>query len=111
MEKKLRALARDGFGEAGLARGDTAGEEAAGGEEFGVEEGGAGGATDEVVGEQGQLDVEEGAFADATDDRGHAVSGVEVATGLGAIFFLEDDDGIAHRGGERGQLGADFKTA
>ncbi len=39
-------LARDGFGEMGLARGDAAVEEAAGGEEFGVEQGGAGGAAD-----------------------------------------------------------------
>ena len=60
----------------GVTWGDAAVEEAAGGEELGVEQGGTGGATDEVVGEQGQLDVEERAFADAADDGGHAVSGV-----------------------------------
>src|SRR6266850_2014182 len=104
-------LPGNGFSELGFARGDAAIEEAAGGEELGVEEGGAGGAADEVVGEQGQLDVEKGTFADAADDGGHAVSGVEVAPGLRAVFFLEEDDGIPHGGGERGQLGVHFKIA
>ena len=39
-------LAGDGFGEVGLARGAAVLEEAAGGEEFGVEQGGAGGSAD-----------------------------------------------------------------
>jgi len=111
MTKKTRCSAGDGFGELGVARGDAACEEAAGGEELGVEQGGAGGATDEVVGEQGQLDVEEGAFADAADDGGHAVAGVNVATRLGAIFVVEDEDRMAHGGGERGQLSVDFIAA
>jgi len=86
-------------------------EEAAGREELGVEEGGAGGATDQVVGEQGEFYVEQGAFADAAYHCGHAVASVGVAAGLGTVFLVEDDDGISQGGGERGQLGADFEVA
>ena len=103
--------ARNGFGEARLARGSAVLEEAAGGEEFGVEEGGAGGAADEVVRKKRQLDVEQGTFADAADYGSHAVASVDVAAGLRAIFFVEDDDGIFQGGGERGQLGVDFEVA
>ena len=46
MTKKTRCSAGDGFGEMGLARGDAVLEESAGGEEFGVEQGGTGGAAD-----------------------------------------------------------------
>src|ERR1700704_1849700 len=77
-------LEGDGFGELGVVRGDAAVQEAAGGEELGVEQGGAGGAADEVVGEQGQLDVKERTFADAADDGGHAAAGVDVAAGVGS---------------------------
>jgi hypothetical protein len=101
----------DGFGELGLVRGDAAVQEAAGGEELGVEQGGAGGAADEVVGEQGQLDVKERTFADAADDGGHAAAGVDVAAGLGAILFVKKDDGILDGGRERSELGVHLEGA
>ena len=44
--KKMRRSARDRLGELGLARGDAVLEESAGGEELGVEQGGASGAAD-----------------------------------------------------------------
>jgi len=69
-------------------------EEAAGGEEFGVEEGSASGSADEIVREQGELYVEKRAFADAADDGGHAVSGVNVASRLRAVVVLKDKDGL-----------------
>ena len=47
-------------------------EEAADGEEFGIEDGGTGCATDEIVREKSELDVEERTFADAADTSGHA---------------------------------------
>jgi len=72
----------------GLARGAAVLEEAAGGQEFGVKEGGAGGATDQVVGEEGEFYVEQGAFADTAYHCGHAVAGVGVAAGLGTVFFV-----------------------
>ncbi len=50
--KKMRRSARDRLGELGLTWGNAVLEESAGGEELGVEQGGAGGAADEVVGEQ-----------------------------------------------------------
>ncbi len=103
--------AGDGFGDALIRHRGAAVEEAAGGEEFGVEKGGAGGTANEVVGEQGEFYVEERAFTNAADDGGHAVASGDVATGLGAIFFVEDDNGIFQGGGERGQLGADFEIA
>ena len=46
MIKKMRRSARDRLGELGLTWGDAVLEESAGGEEFGVEQGGAGGAAD-----------------------------------------------------------------
>ena len=79
--------------------GDTAVEKTSGGQEFGIEQGGAGGAPDEVVREQGEFYIEQGTFADAADYGGHAVAGVGVAAGLGAIFFVEDEDRIFQRGG------------
>src|ERR1700687_2280055 len=66
-------------------------QEAAGGEELGVEQGGAGSAADQVVREQCQLYVEERAFADAADHGGHAVAGIYIAARLRAIFFVEND--------------------
>ncbi len=108
---KTRRSLRNGFGEARLARSDAVLEEAAGGEELSVEQGGTGGAADKVVGEQGEFYVEERAFTDAADDHGHAAAGVNVAAGLRAIFLVEHDDGIFQRGGERSQFGADFEGA
>jgi len=84
-------------------------EEAAGGEEFGVEEGGPCGAADEVVGEKSELDVEKRAFADAAYYGGHAVAGVDVAARLGAVVAVENDDGTADGGGERSEIGGDFE--
>ena len=69
-------------------------EEASCRQEFGVEESGAGGSTNEIVREHGELDVEERAFPDAADYRGHAVSGVNIAAWLRAIVFIENDHGI-----------------
>ena len=63
-------------------------EEAAGGEEFGVHYGGAGGAANEVVGEQGEFYVEERAFADAADDGGHAVPAWTSRRGWGRFSSL-----------------------
>src|SRR6266568_7494269 len=85
--------------------------EAAGGEELGVEKSAAGGATHEIVREQRELYVEQGTFADATDDGGHAVSGVDVAARLRAILLVEDNDRMAHGAGERSELGINFEIA
>ena len=79
-------------------------EKAAGGEEFGVEKGGTGGAADEVVRKQREFDVEEGTFADTADYGGHTVSGVNVAAGLRAILLIEDDNRTPHGGRQRCQL-------
>ena len=102
MIKKTRRSSRDGFGEVSLVWGDAVLEEAAGGEELGVEQGGAGGAADEVMREQREFDVEERAFADAADDGGHTIARFDVAAGLRAIFLGEDHDGIPQRGRKRG---------
>ena len=109
--KRPAVLTRDGLGELGLDRGDAAGEEAASGEEFGVEQGGTGGAADEVVGEQSELDVEQRAFADAADDGGHAVSGVNVAAGLRAVLAIDDHHRMTDGGRQRGECGVDLKIA
>lgn len=77
-----------------VARGDAVMQEAAGGEEFGVEKSSACGATHEIVREQGEFDVEERAFADASDDGGHAVTGVNIAARLRAVFAIEYYDGM-----------------
>lgn len=61
--------------------------------------------------EQSELDVEERAFADATDYGGHAVSGVNIAPWLRAVVAVQDDHGIADRGRQRGEFGVDFKIA
>jgi hypothetical protein len=95
----------------GLARGDAVLEEAAGGEEFGVEKSGTSGATDEVVGEQREFHVEQRTFADAADDGGHAIAGVNVAARLRAILLFEDDDWVADGGGERGEDGVHFEVS
>src|SRR5712692_5971612 len=73
-------------------------EEAAGGEEFGVEKSSTGGAADEIVREQREFDPEERAGADAADDNGHAAAGQNIAARLGAIFFVEHENGAAQRG-------------
>lgn len=86
-------------------------EEAAGGEELGVEQSGAGGSADEIVGEQGEFDIEERAFADAADDGGHAVSGVNVAARLRAVVTFQDNDWMMDSGRQRGQFGVDLKIA
>src|SRR6266571_5123362 len=86
-------------------------EEAAGGEELGVEKSAAGGATHEIVREQRELYVEQGTFADATDDGGHAISGVDVAARLRAILLVEDNDRMTHGAGERGELGINLEIA
>jgi len=52
LQNRLARLTGDGFGDARLAWGDAVLEEAAGGEEFGVEQGGAGGTADQVVREE-----------------------------------------------------------
>ena len=61
--------------------------------------------------EQRELYVEQGAFADAADDGGHAVAHVGIATRLWATLVVEDDDGIAQGGRQRSELGVDFKIA
>ncbi len=76
---------------------DAAFEETPVGEEFGVEQSSTGGTADEIVGEQRELDAEEGAGADAADNGSHAGAGVHVAAGLRAIFLVEKDDGMAER--------------
>jgi len=91
-------LAGNGFGEVSLRDGGAAIEEAAGGEEFGVEQGGTGSAADQVVREQISLTSKSGIRGRA-DDGGHAVAGIGVAAGLRAIFVVEDDDRIFQGGG------------
>src|ERR1700740_3091850 len=108
MRNRFRAngarLGRDrlrlcGFG----SRDAVAREEAAGGEELGVEKRGAGGSAQQVVREQGEFDVEERTFADSANGGGHAVAGVDITAGLRAVFFVEDDDGIFDGGGKSGE--------
>src|SRR6266700_4540943 len=53
---------------------------------------------------QSKFDVEERAFANAADDGGHAIAGIDVATRLGAIFIVENDNGISQTSRKRGQL-------
>jgi len=82
----------------GVGGDSRAREEAADGQEFGIEKGGAGGSAQQIVREQRELDVEERAFADAAYGGGHAVAGVDVAARLRAIFFVENDNWIFQRG-------------
>jgi hypothetical protein len=93
-----------------LAWGDAMLEEAAGGEKLGVKESAAGSATHEIVREQCELDVKERTFADATDDGGHAVAGIHVTARLRAIWFVEDDDGMAHGRRQGRELGVHFEV-
>ena len=86
-----------------------AGEEAAGGEEFGVEQGGAGGSSEQVVREQGELHVEQWTFADAADDGGHPVAGIHVASWLRAIFFFKNNNRISYGRGKRSEFITDRK--
>src|SRR5690242_18563394 len=86
-------------------------EEAAGSQKFGVQERGTGGAANEVVGEQGQFYVKQWAFADATDDGGHAAARVDVAARLRAVATVQDKDRVAQCRGERRELRLDFKIA
>jgi hypothetical protein len=81
----------------GFSFGDRAAlDEAAGGEEFGVEQRSTGGTANQIVREQRQLHVEQRTLADTADDRGHAVAGVDVAARLRAIFFIEHHHGMTH---------------
>src|SRR5271154_1345811 len=73
-------------------------EEPAGGEKFGVEQGCACGAADEIVREQRELDIEQRAFADAAYDGGHAIAGVHVAARLRAVLVVEYLNGMAQSG-------------
>jgi hypothetical protein len=82
-------------------------QEAAGGEEFGVEQGGAGGSAQQVVREQSQLDVEKRAFADAAYGGSHTVAGVDIAPRLRTIFFIENDNGVFQSRRKRGEFVAD----
>src|SRR5260370_652971 len=77
----------------------------------GAAKSGSSGATHEIEREQRELYVEQGTFADAADDGGHAISGVDVTAGLGTVFFVEDNDRMAHGAGERGELGVNFEIA
>src|SRR2546421_11385020 len=86
-------------------------EEAADGEEFGVEDGGTGGSAHEIVREERELDVEKRTFADAAYDGGHAVTGIGVMARLRAIFLVHNDDRIADGGRERGELVVHGKIA
>lgn len=90
---------------------DAVTEEAAGGEEFGVEESGTGGSANKIVREQSELNIQERTFADAADDGGHAVSGLNVAAGLRAIVTLKNNDGTRDSGRQRSKLGGDLKIA
>src|ERR1700730_3049897 len=101
---------RDRLVKLGLARSEAVLEKTAGGQELGVEQSGAGGTADEVVGKQREFYVQQGAFADAADDRGHAVAGADVAARLRASFVVEDDDGIPDRGRKRGQFVIHFES-
>ena len=106
-------LARDllGYGRCFAGDADTAIKEAAGGEQFGVQQRGTGGAAHQIVREQREFHVQDGALANAADDGGHAVAGVDVAPRLRTIFFVEHDDRIANGGGQRSERGVDFKRA
>src|SRR5258708_7395162 len=111
MIKKTPRSTRNAVRELRLAWGGAALEESAGSEELGVEQGGACGAADKVVREQREFYIEQGTFADAADDGGHAVAGVNVAAGLGAILVVEDDNGVSQSGREGGQLRAEFEIS
>src|SRR5262249_59480330 len=86
-------------------------EQAAGGEEFGVEQGGTGGTAQQVVREQRELYVEERTFANAAHGGGHAVASVDVAARLRAIFFVEDNDRIFQSGRKRREFVTDGEVA
>ncbi len=77
-------------------------QQAAGGQEFGIEQGCAGGASHQIVREQRQLYVEQRAFANAADYGGHAGAGIYVAAWLRAILLFQHDNGIAQGRGQRG---------
>ncbi len=110
-EKRGHRLLVDRLGDVGLRRSGAAIQEAAGGEEFGVEKGGTGGAADEVVGEESEFDIEERAFADAADYGGHAVAGVDVAARLRAVVAVDHVNGMTKGGRQRGEFGVHFKIA
>src|SRR5215831_5875290 len=57
-------------------------EQAAHGQEFGVQEGGAGCAAHQIVRQQRELHIQQRAFTNAADDGGHAPAEVGVAAGL-----------------------------
>jgi hypothetical protein len=55
------------------------------GQQFGVEDGGSGGAANGVVREHGELPVEHAAGAQAADGHGHAVAAIAVEARLRAV--------------------------
>src|ERR1043166_4979231 len=106
------SLRRNGLGLRSVGGGNArVRKEAASREEFGVEQSGAGCSAQQVVREQGQLYVEQRAFANAADGGGHAIAGVDVAARLRTIFFIEDDDGVFQGGRQRGEFVADGEIA
>src|SRR5262249_3495817 len=85
--------------------------EAAGGEEFGVEQGRSCGSAQQVVRGQCEVGVEERAVADQADGGGHTVASVDVTTWLRAVFFVEDDYGILKSSWEGGKFFAHREVA
>ena len=63
------------------------------------------------MGKHRELDVEQRAFADVANHRGHAFSGVNVAAGLRTVVVFEDMDGMTDCGRQRGEFGVDFEIA
>src|SRR5579864_1066698 len=61
-------------------------------EQFGVQDGGSGSATNRVVREHGELPVENAAGTKASHDRRHAGAGIDVESRLRAIVGLDVDD-------------------
>jgi hypothetical protein len=90
-------VSRSGLGGGhGVAGGSPASEQSAGGKKLGIEKGGAGSTADEVVRKQSEFYIEQRALADAAHYCGHAVSRVNVAARLRAVFFFQDDDGLLY---------------
>src|SRR5260370_39748023 len=73
-------------------------------EQLGVEDGGARRASDRVVAEDRELEVEDGARANATDQRRHPAAMVDVEARLGAVLGGADHDRALGGGGEPERL-------
>src|ERR1035437_1621776 len=69
-------------------------------QQFGVEDGGSGGAANGVVREHGGLPVEHAAGAQAAHGHRHAVAAIAVQSGLGAIVLGSPLDGLIGSGGQ-----------